>query len=36
MLSIAKAHHISLKNLRAQNNIKGSFIKVGDRLKLYE
>ena len=36
LLSIAKAHHISLKNLRAQNNIKGSFIKVGDRLKLYE
>ena len=36
LLSIAKAHHISLKNLRAQNNIKGSFIKIGDRLKLYE
>ncbi len=36
LLSIARAHHISLKNLRAQNNIKGSFIKVGDRLKLYE
>jgi len=36
LLSIAKAHHISLKNLRAQNNLKGSFIKVGDRLKLYE
>ena len=34
--SIARRHHISLKNLRAQNNIKGSFIKVGDRLKLYE
>ena len=36
LLSIARAHHISLKNLRAQNNIKGSLIKVGERLKLYE
>ncbi|WP_297431183.1 lytic transglycosylase domain-containing protein [Sulfurimonas sp.] len=36
LLSIAKAHHISLKNLRARNNIKGSMIRVGDRLKLYE
>ncbi|WP_457746261.1 transglycosylase SLT domain-containing protein [Sulfurimonas sp.] len=34
--SIAKAHRVSVKNLRAQNNIKGSLIRVGDRLRLYE
>jgi len=34
--SIAKAHKISVHNLRAQNHIRGSLIKVGDRLKLYE
>jgi len=34
--SIAKSHRISVKNLRAQNNIKGSLIRVGERLKLYE
>ena len=34
--SIARAHKISVKNLRAQNNIKGSLIRVGERLKLYE
>lgn len=34
--SIAKSHKISVKNLRAQNNIKGSLIRVGERLKLYE
>lgn len=36
LISIARAHHISLENLRAQNNLHGAFIKVGDRLKLYE
>ncbi|SFV68739.1 Membrane-bound lytic murein transglycosylase D precursor [hydrothermal vent metagenome] len=36
LLSIAKAHHISLKTLRARNSIKGSLIRVGERLKLYE
>jgi len=36
LLSIAKTHHISLKTLRARNSIKGSLIKVGERLKLYE
>jgi len=34
--SIAKAHRISVKNLRAQNHIRGSLIRVGERLKLYE
>jgi len=34
--SIARSHKISVKNLRAQNNIKGSLIRVGERLKLYE
>lgn len=34
--SISKAHRISVKNIRAQNNIKGSLIQVGERLKLYE
>jgi len=34
--SISKAHKISIKNLRLQNKIKGSLIKAGERLKLYE
>ena len=34
--SIARAHKISIKNIRAQNNIQGSLIRVGERLKLYE
>ena len=34
--SIAKAHRISIKNLRSQNNIHGSMIRVGERLKIYE
>ena len=34
--SIARVHKISIKNIRAQNNIKGSLIRVGERLKLYE
>ncbi len=33
---IAKKHKISVKNLRAQNNIRGSLIRIGERLKLYE
>jgi len=34
--SISKKHKISVKNLKQQNHIKGSLIKVGERLKLYE
>ena len=34
--SISKAHKVSIKNIRTFNDIKGSFIKTGDRLKLYE
>ncbi len=34
--SISRAHKISIKNLKQQNHIKGSLIKVGERLKLYE
>jgi membrane-bound lytic murein transglycosylase D len=34
--SIAKAHKISIRNIRLQNHIRGSLIRVGDRLKLYE
>ena len=34
--SIARLHRITIKNIRAQNHIKGSLIKVGERLKLYE
>ena len=34
--SIAKAHRISVRNIRRQNHIKGSLIKVGERLKIYE
>ncbi len=34
--SISKTHKISIQNIRSQNNIHGSLIKIGDRLKLYE
>jgi len=34
--SISKAHKISIKNLKLQNKIKGSLIRAGERLKLYE
>ncbi|MCW8954045.1 MAG: LysM peptidoglycan-binding domain-containing protein [Sulfurimonas sp.] len=34
--SISRAHKISVKSLKQQNSIKGSLIKVGERLKLYE
>ena len=34
--SISKAYKISVRNLKAQNHIKGSLIKVGERLKIYE
>ncbi len=34
--SIAYAHKLSVKNLKNYNHIRGSLIKVGDRLKLYE
>ncbi|WP_428737837.1 transglycosylase SLT domain-containing protein [Sulfurimonas sp.] len=34
--SISKAHKISIQNIRSQNNLEGSLIRIGDRLKLYE
>ncbi len=34
--SISKRYKVSVRNLQRQNNIHGSFIKVGDRLKIYE
>jgi membrane-bound lytic murein transglycosylase D len=34
--SISKKYKISVKNLKLQNNLRGSLIKVGDRLKIYE
>jgi len=34
--SIAKRHHVSVQNIRQQNNIRGSLIHVGERLKIYE
>jgi len=34
--SISHAYKISVKNLKAQNHIKGSLIKIGERLKIYE
>ncbi len=34
--SIAKAHKVSIKSIKAYNNLKTNLIKVGDRLKLYE
>jgi len=34
--SISKAFKVSVHNIRAQNHIKGSLIRVGERLKIYE
>ncbi len=34
--SIARAHRVSVRNIKMQNHIKGSLIKVGERLKIYE
>ncbi|MBD3796351.1 MAG: transglycosylase SLT domain-containing protein [Campylobacterales bacterium] len=34
--SISRSHKISIQNIRSQNNISGSLIRVGERLKLYE
>jgi len=34
--SISRAHKVSVQNIRLQNHIKGSLIKVGERLKIYE
>lgn len=36
LISIAQAHKISVRNLKSYNHIKGSLIRVGDKLKLYE
>jgi len=34
--SIAKTHRISVQNIKLQNRLTSSVIKIGDRLKLYE
>ena len=34
--SISRAHKVSVQNIKLQNHIKGSLIKVGERLKIYE
>jgi membrane-bound lytic murein transglycosylase D len=34
--SISHTYKISVKNLKAQNHIKGFLIKIGERLKIYE
>jgi len=34
--SISKAYKVSVRNIKQQNHIKGSMIKIGDRLKIYE
>ena len=34
--SISKAHRVSVKNIKQQNHIIGSLIKIGERLKIYE
>jgi membrane-bound lytic murein transglycosylase D len=36
LLSISRKYNISVKNIQAQNNLTGSMIRVGERLKLYE
>jgi len=34
--SISKAHKVSVTNLKLQNHLKNSLIKIGDRLRIYE
>ena len=34
--SISRAKKVSVKNIKSMNHIKGSLIKIGDKLKLYE
>jgi membrane-bound lytic murein transglycosylase D len=34
--SIAKKYRVSVENIRRQNHIKGSLIRAGERLKIYE
>ncbi len=34
--SISKAHKVSIRNIKHKNHIKGSLIRIGDRLKIYE
>jgi len=34
--SISKAHKVSIQNIKLQNHLRGSLIKIGDRLKIYE
>ena len=34
--SISKAHKVSVHNIKLQNRLKSSLIKIGDRLKIYE
>ncbi len=34
--SISKIHKVSIKKIKSYNHLRGSLIKIGDRLKLYE
>ncbi len=34
--SISRAHKVSIRNIKLQNHLKSSLIKIGDRLKIYE
>jgi len=34
--SISRKHKVSIQNIKLQNHLKGSLIKVGERLKIYE
>ena len=34
--SISKAYKVSIQNIKLQNHLKSSLIKIGDRLKIYE
>ena len=34
--SISKAHRVSIQNIKIKNHIKGSLIKIGERLKIYD
>ncbi|RUM63813.1 MAG: lytic transglycosylase [Sulfurimonas sp.] len=34
--SISRAYKVTIKNLKSQNKIKGSLIKIGESLKIYE
>ncbi|MDD2905435.1 MAG: LysM peptidoglycan-binding domain-containing protein [Sulfurimonas sp.] len=36
LVSIAKAHKVSVQDIKAKNNLRGDMLKIGDKLEIYE